>query len=245
MNRILIIGATSTIAQETIHRFAESGAALFLVGRNADKLKTVAHDARVRGIGAVSTYELDVNDFDRHTDMLREADEFLGGLDAVLIAYGTLPDQDQCERDVDVAMEALTTNALSVIALLTPIVNRFEAQGQGCIAVISSVAGDRGRRTNYVYGSAKAAVSVFMGGLRHRLAHTNVTVVTLKPGLVDTPMTAHLPKTRLWSSPRRVGRGVYAAMQKGVNVKYLPGYWRGIMLIVRSIPDAIFKHLSI
>src|SRR5262249_10828576 len=150
----------------------------------------IADDLRVRGAAQVETVVLDANEFNRHDFVISRATEAMGGLDTVLIAHGTLPDQKACQLSVDETLQALTTNALSAIALLTLIANRFEQQGLGTIAVISSVAGDRGRQRNYVYGTAKGAVSSFTQGLRNRLARSGVHVVTIKPGFVDTPMTA-------------------------------------------------------
>ncbi len=245
MNRILVIGATSAIAQEAVRLFAQDGRALFLVGRTPEKLAVVADDLRVRGAERVSTFELDVNDVERHANMLEEAEAFLGGLDGVLIAHGSLPDQQACEAHTEAALEALRTNCISVVALLTPLANLFEAQGHGCIAVISSVAGDRGRQSNYVYGSAKAAVSTFLQGLRNRLSGSGVSVVTIKPGLVDTPMTAALRKNALYTTPERVGRRIYSAMIEGEDVVFVPGFWRWVMLGIRSVPEGVFKKMSL
>ena len=174
----------------TARLFAADGDRLCLAGRNLTRLTAMAEDLRVRGAGQVETIALDANDFSQHEPVLSRAAQAIGGLDTVLIAHGTLPDQQACQASVDATLEAITTNALSVIALLTLVANRFEAQGAGTIAVISSVAGDRGRQSNYVYGTAKSAVSTFAQGLRNRLARAGVKVVTIKPGFVDTPMTA-------------------------------------------------------
>jgi short-subunit dehydrogenase len=161
-----------------------------------------------------------------------------------LIAHGTLSNQQLCEQSVEKTLEEFQTNCLSFISLLTILANYFEQQKRGVIAVISSVAGDRGRKSNYVYGAAKAAVTAFLSGLRSRLAASNVTVITIKPGTVDTPMTAHLRKGLLFASPQKVGAGIYAAMKQKKEVVYLPGYWRLIMFVVRSIPERFFKRVS-
>ena len=166
-------------------------------------------------------------------------------MDTVLIAHGTLPDQPACEADYAVTLEAMTTNALSAISLLTRLANRFESQRRGTLAVISSVAGDRGRKSNYVYGTAKAAVSTFLDGLRNRLYESGVKVVTAKPGFVDTPMTASFEKGLLWAQPDAVGRGIHQAIVRGKDVVYLPGFWRLIMMIIRHVPETVFKRLSL
>ncbi|HVO84809.1 MAG TPA: SDR family NAD(P)-dependent oxidoreductase, partial [Syntrophobacteria bacterium] len=169
MERILIIGATSAIAQATARLFAAEGASLFLVGRDPEKLRAVADDLRVRGAPQVETMTMDAAEYDRHQGIIEEARRFLGGLDTALIAHGTLPDQKACETSFDLTRREFATNALSVISLLTHLANSFERQGSGTLAVISSVAGDRGRQSNYVYGAAKAAVTTFLSGLRGRL----------------------------------------------------------------------------
>lgn len=243
--RVLIIGATSALAHETAKRFATDGADLFLVARNAEKLQAIGDDLKVRGARSVETYVVDLADLDRHEALLNAAIESLQGLDRLLIAYGTLGDQRKCELSVAETLKELNNNLISVISLLTLSANYFEQQKRGCIAVISSVAGDRGRQSNYVYGATKGGLTVFLQGLRNRLSKSNVSVVTVKPGFVDTPMTAALKKGPLFASSQSVGAGIYQAMQTGKDVVYLPWFWRPIMFVVRSTPERIFKRLSL
>ena len=241
----LILGATSAIAHETAKCFARDGATLFLVARNAAKLEAAANDLKVRGAKRVDTYVLDFTEREKHPEMFDAALEALGSIDMLLIAHGVLSDQQHCEQSVEETLYSLETNAISVISLLTIGANYFEQQHKGCIAVISSVAGDRGRPSNYVYGTAKAAINAFMQGLRARMAKSGVAVVTIKPGYVDTPMTAPYKKNPLYASARAIGEGTYAAMMHGKDVVYLPWFWRPIMLLVCAMPERIFKRLSL
>ena len=219
-------------------------ARFYLVGRSPDKLRQVADDLSARG-AEVHTCELDLNILESHAGLVREAFAWLGRVDAVLIAHGTLPDQKACEQDAELAIREFTGNGLSVISLLTHLANPMEAQGSGSIGVISSVAGDRGRPSNYLYGSAKSAVTAFCGGLRARLFKAGVNLTTIKPGFVDTPMTAAFPKGALWARPESIARGIVRAVDGKRDVVYLPGFWRLIMLIIRHIPERIFKKMSL
>lgn len=245
MQRVLIIGATSAIAEATARIYAERGSRLHLVARTADRLKTISEDLRIRGAAEVGHGILDVNDVGAHAAVLDSAWADLGGVDVVLIAHGTLPDQKACEASVETALAEFSTNATSTIALLTLIANRMQQARCGSIAVISSVAGDRGRSSNYLYGSAKAAVSTFLSGLRQRMAKHDIDVITIKPGFVDTPMTREFKKGALWAKPEAVAAGIVKAVDNGRSVTYLPWFWFGIMTVIRSIPEFLFKRLSL
>lgn len=245
MRKILIFGATSALAEATARLFAEDGSSFFLVARDPAKLDTVSDDLRVRGAAQVAAAAADALDFDRHQAVVDEAFEALGGLDTVLIAHGTLPDQKACEQSFEAARREFAINALAVMSLLTHAANRFERQGFGTMAVISSTAGDRGRQSNYVYGAAKGAVSLFMQGLRNRLHPRGVRVLTIKPGFVDTPMTTAFPKGFLWARPQQVARGIHQAIAEKKDVVYLPWFWSPIMRVIRGVPESIFKRLRL
>ena len=182
MSRTLVIGATSAIAEATERLLAARGDALYLVGRNEKMLAEIAADLTVRGCPRIAHESLDANDLSAHEAMLGRAESFLGAIDIALLAYGTLPDQKRCESSVELTVRELHTNAISIVALLTRLANRMEQRRAGIIAVISSVAGDRGRGSNYVYGSSKALVTAFLSGLRQRLRPCGVAIVTIKPG---------------------------------------------------------------
>ncbi|MHB8321196.1 MAG: SDR family oxidoreductase [Acidithiobacillus sp.] len=245
MRHILIIGATSAIAEATARRFAQDGDRLYLVARNLDRLAAVASDLKTRGATQVEMMVMDANDTDRHAELFAQAEAALGGLDTVLIAHGTLPNQKACEASFETTLQEIQSNCISTISLLTHIANQFEAQKRGTIVVITSVAGDRGRQSNYIYGTAKAAVSTFLQGLRGRLFRSGVNVITVKPGFVDTPMTADFRKGLLWASSEKVGNGIYRSVQRKRDVVYLPWFWRWVMLIIGMIPESYFKRTNL
>lgn len=245
MRNILILGAYSGIAQEAARCFAKDGDSLVLAGRDAEKLKILAQDLKARGAQNVHTISADLNQTSRHAALLKESEDVLGGLDTVLLAYGTFADPKQCARSYEAAKAELDTNFLSAVSWLILLAENFEEKKQGTIGVITSVAGDRGRASNYTYGAAKGALTLYLQGLRGRLIHSNVSVVTIKPGFVDTPMTAGLKKGPLFASAETAGRGVYQAMLKKKDVVYVPGFWRYIMLIIKLIPEFIFKKLPL
>lgn len=245
MRKILIVGATSAMAEACARLWAQRGDQLYLAARNAKQLQSVVDDLKARGAQRVDGKVFDANQFDQHAALLADATRFMDGLDTVLIAHGTLSDQDRAQADIAYALGEMATNGTSVVSLMTLAGEQLAQQGRGAIAVISSVAGDRGRQSNYVYGSAKALVSAFASGLRQRLAKKGVHVITIKPGFVDTPMTAHLKKGALWAKPDQVARDISQAIDKGRTIVYTPGFWRWIMLIIKHIPEAIFIKISL
>jgi hypothetical protein len=246
MKRILIMGATSAIATACARLWAAQGSEFFLVARNNEKLEQTAADLRVRGAKAVTLHNMDATDVAAHPAMLESCLSALQQIDIALIAHGTLPDQKACEQDAGVALQEFANNGTSVIALLTHLANQFEIQQCGTLAVISSVAGDRGRPSNYLYGTAKAAVSTFCEGLRARLFKVGVHVIDIKPGFVDTPMTQGLPlPAPLVAKPEQVALRIVKGIELKVGTLYTPGFWALIMLIIRSIPQPIFKRLNL
>ncbi len=244
-SRILALGATSAIAEATLRLFAVHGARFFLVARNPEKLAAVAADLKTRGASAVATHCMDLDDTTAHPVMLEAAAESLGVIDMALLAHGVLGDQEQAEKSYLAAEAILGTNFLAPVSLITWLANYFEASHQGTLAVISSVAGDRGRKSNYVYGASKGALTIFLDGVRNRIDRAGVHVLTIKPGFVATPMTAQLPQGPLFAQPSKVAAGIVSAIKKRKDVVYVPAFWAIIMLIIRMIPRPIFKKLNV
>ncbi len=240
---ILVFGATSAIAQAFARLYAPAGGRFFLIARNAERLATIAADLRARGAEQVESATADLADLPLHAGLIAQAKNALGAIDRVLIAHGTLSNQQTCETDAESMIREIGINFLSAASLLTALANVMQVQRSGSIAVIGSVAGDRGRQSNYVYGSAKAGLGAFVEGLRHRMTRHGVNVTLVKPGFVDTPMTAALAKGGpLWASPEKVAKDIKNAMEGGTAVLYTPWFWRWIMMIIRSVPDAIFRR---
>ncbi len=246
MKRILVIGATSAIATACCRLWAEQGHEFFLVARDAEKLQQTAQDLEARGAKSVNSFTMDVLDTPQHALMLQQCISTHRQIDIALVAHGTLPDQAACEQDAELALQEFSINGSSVISLLSLLAEQFTLQRCGSLAVISSVAGDRGRPSNYLYGSAKAAVSAFCEGMHARLFKIGVHVITIKPGFVDTPMTQGLalPKA-LVVPPEYVAKQIVSAINNKKAVLYTPRFWALIMLIIRSIPNFIFKRLNL
>ena len=248
---ILIFGATSAIAEAVAMRYAEGGNRFVLVARNAEKLADLRDRLIAAGAGEVHCETADLAVFPktganaRQAALIGKAFAMLQNVDLALICHGTLPDQEHCEGDFNAALNAIDINGLGAIALLTGLAPKMAAQRQGVIAVVTSVAGDRGRRSNYVYGSAKALVSAYLQGLRSKLHGAGVHVLDVRPGLVDSPMTAHLKKGPLFSTPERVAAGILRALARKRHTVYVPWWWRIVMAVVRALPDSLFKRLNL
>jgi hypothetical protein len=245
MKKVLIVGATSAIAENAARIWARAGCSLFLVGRSQERLDVLSRDLIVRGAISVDKLCMDLTRLDQQDAMVSTAYTFLEVIDVVLIAHGTLSNQEACESSPQLTLQEIHLNAISVISLLTLLANRFEKQKSGMIAVISSVAGDRGRQSNYVYGSAKAMVSSFASGLRQRLIKSNVYVLTVKPGFVDTPMTKSFSKGPLWAKPQTVASQIVQACNSKGGILYTPKFWGVIMGIIKLIPETIFMKLKL
>jgi decaprenylphospho-beta-D-erythro-pentofuranosid-2-ulose 2-reductase len=245
MKNIVIIGATSAIAQAAARVYASRGDRLVLIGRSAEKLLALASELRERGASTIETLTFNAQELEAPSSLIATCRSLLGSIDTAILAHGELVAEERTSVDWPATLQSFQVNLLSPIAFLIPLAQIMEQQGAGNITAISSVAGDRGRGSNYTYGTAKAGLSTYLQGLRNRLASSGVTVTTIKPGFVDTPMTAHIKKSALFASPEAVGRRLVLASDRGESVVYTPWFWRFIMGIIIHIPECIFKRLSL
>lgn len=244
-NKLVVFGATSAISQAYINLVAKRFTEIELVARNSLALEQIAQHVRVISDAEVVTHVADLADVSCHSDLVSRVCS--DDSDMVLISYGDLTDQKLCIGDRSYAISQFTLNGLSAISLVEEAARSLHKNSSvqsGVVGVVGSVAGDRGRRSNYHYGAAKGALEVFLSGLRSEMHPLGVAVVTIKPGFVDTPMTKAFKKGLLWAKPEKVARDIDRAMMKRKNVVYTPWFWRYIMLIVRLIPEFIFKRLS-
>lgn len=239
---VMVIGATSDVGKALAHHYAAAGSPLVLTVRDADRFQADAEDLRLRYGVAVDVVACDVLDIGRHAVML---DALPRLPDIVVCVVGVLGDQAVSARDEGAARLVMDSNYVAPALLLGALANRFEARGSGVLVGISSVAGDRGRASNYIYGSAKAGFTAFLSGLRARLSRTPVHVVTVKPGFIDTRMTAgmKLPPA-LTAQPEEVAAAIARAVTKRRNVIYVRPVWGLIMCIIRHVPEALFKKLK-
>jgi decaprenylphospho-beta-D-erythro-pentofuranosid-2-ulose 2-reductase len=241
-----VFGATSGIARAVIRRLAAMGTELCLVGRGAERLEAVAQDARVRGAARVTTLVADLDDVALHGGLVDRVFASLGPLGFALLAQGILASAEACEEDPRVAAKVIHTDFLAPALLAQTLSQRLvREKAAATVAVLASVAGDRGRATNYVYGAAKGGLAVFLEGLRHRMDPRGVHILTVKPGPVDTPMTAHLEKTALFATPDRVARDLLRGVELHKDVVYTPGYWRLVMAVLRLLPERLWRRLRV
>ena len=243
--RILVLGATSGIAEATCRIWASEGASLFLVGRNASRLAVVAADLKTRGASYVATAVADLDDTAQHPALLAHAVNSLGGMDVAYLTHGILGDQAKAEQDFGTAAQILHTNFVSVVSLLTWLANFCVQRHAGVLAVISSVAGDRGRKSNYLYGSSKAGLTAFLGGLRNRVDREGVTVLNIKPGPVKTAMTAGMKGSEKFADVNKVAQTIVKAVDAKADSLYVPFQWGPIMWVIQHIPERVFKKLNL
>ncbi|MEX2015398.1 MAG: SDR family oxidoreductase [Candidatus Hydrogenedentales bacterium] len=240
---VVILAATSAIARAIANELAARGYALILAARDMEDAEAIAQDLRVRQEAVVYAMQWDAADFDSHAAFVDSCvDRFGGELEGVVMVSGFQEDQKRAESDWAASKRSIDVNLTGAVSVLNQFANRLEGQGHGFIVGISSVAGDRGRQSNYLYGAAKAGFTTYLEGLRNRLYHVGVHVLTVKPGFVDTKAT--YGEVPFAADPKDVGRAIVLALERRRNVIYVPWFWRYIMLIIRLVPETVFKRLK-
>ena len=242
---MLILGATSAIARSAARAFAEKGYSLYLAGRDAAELERLASDLQIRYRVEVRYGVFEAEDYGSHAGFIERVGDEMGAVEGVLLAFGYLGDQRLATSDSAERVAVIARNLMGAVSLLEPVAAYLERQRSGFIIGISSVAGDRGRQSNYIYGSAKGGFTIYLQGLRNRLFHAGVRVMTVKAGFVDTGMTYGMPGLFLVASPDHVGAEIVRALEKGRDVAYIPWFWRYIMLMLKLIPESLFKRLKL
>jgi NAD(P)-dependent dehydrogenase (short-subunit alcohol dehydrogenase family) len=242
---VIVLGALSAIAEAAARVWAAEGAHLVLAAREAGPLEAVAADLRVRG-ATVATLVTDLVDVDAERTFDDMTKQF-GRVDVILLAYGVLGDQQLAESHTEEVKKIIGTNFTSAVAWCMSAANLLERQRHGCLIVIGSVAGDRGRASNYIYGAAKGGLGILVQGIAHRLARSGARAVLVKPGFVDTPMTAAITKKGfLWSKPDEIALGIVNASKSSRNpIIYAPPFWRWIMYVVRFLPAWLFHKTKL
>ena len=247
MNRkgILILGATSSIGRSLAQKFARQGFSLHLAARDIFEVERVAKDLTLRDRVPVSWSLFECSNYQTHGEFFLNVINKFEELTGVVVCLGELGDHHQAQTDFQQTLAIINSNYTGVVSILTHAANYLEKQERGFIIGLSSVAGDRGRQSNYIYGSAKGALHLFLQGLRNRLSPFNIQVLTVKPGFVDTKMTFGKPGLFLVASPERVAEAIITALQQQKNIVYIPQFWFWIMLIIRSLPETLFKQLKL
>jgi decaprenylphospho-beta-D-erythro-pentofuranosid-2-ulose 2-reductase len=243
----IIVGATSEITRALALELARAGGRFVVAGRDAEELAVVAEDLRIRTEATVSVIPLDVTAYETHAGFLEACLATLGTIEGVVIGQGYMADQQLAASDWSAAQQMIEVNYASAVSLANLFADHLAKQGHGYICGISSVAGDRGRQSNYLYGSTKAAFSAYLAGLRNRHYRRGVAVITVKPGFVDTSMTWGRPNSLspLVATPERVAKDIARAIRRRKNTVYTPWFWSPVMLVIRLLPESIFKRLSL
>lgn len=242
---IVLIGATSAIAQEVARHYAHKSASLFIAASNSHRLESIKEDLITHGAALVTTFCADLRNCDTYLPLAEKITQAHSTIDLLIIAQGVLPEQKSFENMGDSIFGSSMVNYVSAAWLLNHFAPLFERQHYGRIAVITSVAGVRGRRSNYLYGSQKAALQTFLQGYAARLRPSGIKVLDIRPGLVSTPMTKHMKKSFLFSDPSVVARDIIKAIDQGKSLIYTPFYWRYIMLLVRAMPRWLLERLKV
>jgi short-subunit dehydrogenase len=246
MATVMILGATSGIARAVASAYAQRGKHLLLLGRDMPELETIAADLALRHGITATPHRFDALAYDTHPAVLDGA--IAAASDAVegaVVCFGYLGEQATGEAEWPEAQRILDTNFTAAVSVLNHLANRFAERRSGWLCGLSSVAGDRGRGSNYLYGSAKAGLTAYLSGLRARMFKVGVQVTTIKPGFVDTAMTRGKPGMFLVAKPEAAAEGIVRAIEQGRDAAYVPGFWALIMLIIRSVPEFVFKRTKL
>lgn len=244
-NTWVVLGASSSIARAFARAAAQSGSALVLAGRDQADLQASAADIRLRSGRSVEVLAFDASETSSHAAFVQRCRTLCNGRLNVFLAFGQMPAQSALDVDPQLMRSTIGVNFLGAVSVLAQFAPVLEAQRAGHVVVIGSVAGDRGRRKNYVYGAAKAGLHAYAQGLRARLCRSGVTVLTVKPGFVDTAMSYGQPGLFLVAQPEALARAILTAVERGRLIMYYPWFWRWIMLLIRHIPERIFQRLNI
>lgn len=242
---VLILGATSRVAREVAHRYAEAGHAVAIAARDADEARRIAADLEVRREVPTTAVVFDATDFEAHPSVVAEVEAALGPIEVAVVAFGDMGEQARSEQDFAAARHVIDVNYTGAASICEAVAAVMEPRGRGAIIGLSSVAGDRGRQSNYFYGSAKGAFTLYLQGLRNRLHGTGVAVLTVRLGFVDTRMTHGMQTGIPIASPEAISRQIVRAVERGEDDVYLPRFWRGIMGVIRAIPERVFKRLEL
>jgi len=246
MKHVAIFGATSPVARALAAELAREGYGLVLLGREQEEVQAVAADVHLRHAVPAHALVFDALAFQTHARAWEDARAAAGDeLAGVVVCFGYLGDQMEAQKDLAEAWRILDVNLTAAVSVLNLAANYFEARQMGFLCALSSVAGDRGRQSNYLYGAAKGGLSVYLEGLRNRLFRSGVAVVTIKPGFLDTRMTYGRAGLFLVASPEQAARAILTAIRKRKTTAYVPGFWRWIMLVIRAIPEAVFKRMRL
>lgn len=243
---IVVFGATSAIAHAFSKLYAiEQSHSFTLIGRNQKRLDSCRDELIALGTSSAEIQIIDFTSVESMKESVETCISSIGTIDIALLAQGSLTDQTKAQLNIDYLVDEFTFNSISHIVISQLLVNHFAKAGKGILIGIGSVAGERGRKGNYVYGAAKSAIATFWSGLRHGLQNDKVRVMTIKPGFVATPMTSHIGKSPLFVHPDFVAKEIRRGIEQGIDTMYVPSYWRFIMFIIKMIPESLFKKLNI
>ncbi|MCB0307868.1 MAG: SDR family NAD(P)-dependent oxidoreductase [Bdellovibrionales bacterium] len=245
LKKVVIFGAYSDIAKALLWKLCEDQTEFLLVGRHQKPLDDLSNALQKRGAPLVITKTCDLSNIQEHQTLFDFIETQFYGYDTAFIAYGNLPDQHQCENNPEHVLEPLLTNYVSACSILLFLAKNMCIRKHGVIGVITSVAGDLGRKTNYVYGSSKGGLSIFLEGLRSRLVQYNIDIVDIRPGFVDTQMTSQFSKGFLYSTPQAIAPRIFSALKQGRAVVYVPFYWKWILLALKCVPRGLLSRLPI